>query len=279
MAWIREYKKIALVYCITAAMQRRQGQFDGWQVPPRYRLVKVLGQGTYGTVVQAIDKSTGRRVAIKRVSDVFDPKLPTASLDSRRLLREICILRLLDHHAAIVDLLDLFAAPGTTASTLTDVYMVFRHYETDLNKVILSPMAMTEAHVRSIVYQLLCALLYLHSAFVTHRDLKPANILANSDVSIALADLGLCRVLAQPALPPEEDPRPMTGETMLSRSRSRNRARAASHGGAMSRGIGSAIPSPLASPVRALLSPPRYGAPPVTTAPSSAGAGEGRQRH
>lgn len=46
------------------------------------------------------------------------------------------------------------------------------------------------------VYNLLCAVRYLHSANVLHRDLKPANILVNEDCSVKICDFGLARSIA-----------------------------------------------------------------------------------
>ena len=43
------------------------------------------------------------------------------------------------------------------------------------------------------MYNLLCAIKYLHESKVIHRDLKPANILVNEDCSIKLCDYGLAR--------------------------------------------------------------------------------------
>jgi len=47
-----------------------------------------------------------------------------------------------------------------------------------------------------VVYNLLCAVKYLHSANVLHRDLKPANILVNEDCSVKICDFGLARSIA-----------------------------------------------------------------------------------
>jgi mitogen-activated protein kinase 1/3 len=47
-----------------------------------------------------------------------------------------------------------------------------------------------------VVYNLLCAVRYLHTANVLHRDLKPANILVNEDCSVKICDFGLARSIA-----------------------------------------------------------------------------------
>jgi mitogen-activated protein kinase 1/3 len=47
-----------------------------------------------------------------------------------------------------------------------------------------------------VVYNLLCAVKYLHSANVIHRDLKPANVLVNEDCSVKICDFGLARSIS-----------------------------------------------------------------------------------
>lgn len=50
-------------------------------------------------------------------------------------------------------------------------------------------------HAKIIVYNLLCAVNYLHSANVIHRDLKPGNILLTDQCSVKICDFGLARTL------------------------------------------------------------------------------------
>ena len=49
--------------------------------------------------------------------------------------------------------------------------------------------------MKSIVYDILCGLNYLHKSLIIHRDLKPANILINDDCTIQICDFGLARSL------------------------------------------------------------------------------------
>mmetsp|Transcript_47065 Transcript_47065/g.63812 ORF Transcript_47065/g.63812 Transcript_47065/m.63812 type:complete len:97 (-) Transcript_47065:251-541(-) len=65
--------------------------------------------------------------------------------------------------------------------------------DTDLSCIFKSKMELKEKHIVNIMYNILCALQYLHSTGVIHRDIKPANILLNSDCSIRLADFGMAR--------------------------------------------------------------------------------------
>lgn len=74
-----------------------------------------------------------------------------------------------------------------------DVYMVSPLFDKDLGKILAANVRLSSAHKRYFVYQILCALKYLHSASILHRDLKPANILVQESCDLALCDFGLAR--------------------------------------------------------------------------------------
>jgi len=65
--------------------------------------------------------------------------------------------------------------------------------ESDLKKILKSTINLEILHIQTIVYNLLCAVKYLHESKVIHRDLKPANVLVNEDCSVKLCDYGLAR--------------------------------------------------------------------------------------
>lgn len=61
-------------------------------VHEKYELIKAIGVGAYGIVMAAIDKSTGEKVAMKKISGVFED-----FIDAKRILREIRLMQSLDH--------------------------------------------------------------------------------------------------------------------------------------------------------------------------------------
>ena len=173
-------------------MNKRKGlgidRFADWEVGRNYECVKLLGQGSYGAVCSAIHKPTGKKVAIKKMTGVFEDEV-----DCKRILRELHLLRKLAH-PFVVELFDLIKPKDL--DNFDSVYVVLSLSESDLKKVIKSAIFLENKHIATVVYNLLCGLKYLHSANILHRDLKPANVLINEDCSVQIADFGLSRSLA-----------------------------------------------------------------------------------
>lgn len=61
----------------------------------RYTIQEIIGKGSYGIVASAVDNFTGERVAIKKITNVFEHVS-----DATRILREIKLLRILKHPGA-----------------------------------------------------------------------------------------------------------------------------------------------------------------------------------
>ena len=153
-----------------------------------YELVKLLGSGSYGQVASAVHKPTGRKVAIKKMDGVFEDEV-----DCKRILREVTLLRRLKH-PYVVELFDVIEPKNLEG--FDTLYVVLELAESDLKKVIKSAIHLQLKHIQLVVYNLLCAVRYLHSANVLHRDLKPANILVNEDCSVKICDFGLARSIS-----------------------------------------------------------------------------------
>ena len=59
-----------------------------FKVGNSYTLIKEIGSGSFGDVVLAVHRVTGKRVAIKKIDELF-----TYVADAKRMLREVLILR------------------------------------------------------------------------------------------------------------------------------------------------------------------------------------------
>ena len=55
---------------------------------------------------------------------------------------------------------------------------------------ILKIQRLSDDHIQFLVYQILRALKYIHSAGIIHRDLKPSNIAVNEDCELKVFHLG-----------------------------------------------------------------------------------------
>jgi mitogen-activated protein kinase 1/3 len=155
-----------------------------------YRVRRIVGHGSFGTVASAVHEPTEKKVAIKKLTGIFDHGVR----DSRRAVREIHFLKLFDH-VNIIKLLDVLEPPSWDPDEMRELYLVLEYMQSDLARVCRSTTTLGKDHVGYIGYQILCGLQYMHSANVFHRDLKPSNILVNSSCKIKIADFGLARGL------------------------------------------------------------------------------------
>jgi len=160
----------------------------------KYSPLEGLGKGAYGVVCSAIDKTTGKKVAIKKCSNVFsDP------IGAKRVLREVMLLRHFRDqggHDNVVSLYDLIVPPhNDDAESFNDVYLALDLMDTDMGRIIDSDQALTDKHIQFFIYQILCGLKFIHTAKVLHRDIKPGNLLLNADCELKICDFGLSRGL------------------------------------------------------------------------------------
>ncbi|KAL3652726.1 Mitogen-activated protein kinase 4 [Castilleja foliolosa] len=161
-----------------------------FEVPSKYvPPLRPLGRGAYGLVCAAINKETNEEIAIKKIGNAFNNRI-----DAKRTLREIKLLRHLDHENVIA-IKDIIKPPKM--ETFNDVYIVYELLDTDLHQIIRSDQALTDDHCQYFIYQLLRGLKYVHSANVLHRDLKPSNLFLNANCDLKIGDFGLARTTCE----------------------------------------------------------------------------------
>ena len=76
------------------------------------------------------------------------------------------------------------------------------HMDSDLKKLLnqSSELELSEDYIILLIYNLIRAMKFLHSANVMHRDIKPANILVDSFCNVKICDFGLARSLPESLL-------------------------------------------------------------------------------
>ncbi|TFK88390.1 kinase-like protein [Polyporus arcularius HHB13444] len=169
------------------------------RVTDKYSILGFISSGTYGRVYKAQSKeSDGRIHAIKKFKPDKEGDVVTYTGISQSAIREIALNREISHEN-IVSLKEVILEDKS-------IYMVFEYAEHDFLQVIhhhsqTLRSSITQPVLKSLTYQLLNGLLYLHDAHIIHRDLKPANILITSSGVVKIGDLGLARLTHQPLQP------------------------------------------------------------------------------
>lgn len=147
-----------------------------------FKLIKLLGQGTYGKVMLAVHKKRGTPMALK-----FFPRADTSL---RAFLREYNLSLSFCTHPSLNRALGIFySTPG---------YYVFAQQAGlygDLYDVIVSKDGLGEDCAQRVMSQLSGAVSHLHSLGFVHRDIKPENIFLCDAACrwVKLGDFGLVR--------------------------------------------------------------------------------------
>lgn len=150
----------------------------------QYLLVHPIGQGSFAKVYKGFDPIKKQNFAIKR----FKLKeLQCIESGLSQLEREISLMRLLKHPNVIKLYEVLFV------ENKENVYIVLDYADCgSLDRFIeRSGFEFTDDMIRSIYYQILQALLYLHGRGIVHQDIKPSNILLTSHGAVFLSDFGV----------------------------------------------------------------------------------------
>ncbi|KAK5991529.1 Serine/threonine-protein kinase gad8 [Cladobotryum mycophilum] len=166
--------KVGIEYVETRASKLKIEDFE---------LLKVVGKGSFGKVMQVRKKDTNRIYALKtiRKAHIISRSEVAHTLAERSVLAQI-------NNPFIVPLKFSFQSPEKLYFVLAFVNggELFHHLQKehrfDVNRS------------RFYTAELLCALECLHGFSVIYRDLKPENILLDYQGHIALCDFGLCKL-------------------------------------------------------------------------------------
>jgi serine/threonine protein kinase len=152
---------------------------------------KILGQGTYGRVLEAIDDCTGEIIAVKETTRSRAPK----NKSIKALQKEMSTLRLLSHQN-IVQYRGVQTATRTDGEDDTLLFLMEYCPNGSISDVLEDFGALGDDVTRRYTSQILCGLDYLHRLCIVHRDIKCANCLLSVGGVVKLADFGSSRHLA-----------------------------------------------------------------------------------
>ncbi|MGH0147858.1 UNVERIFIED_CONTAM: hypothetical protein FKN15_044853 [Acipenser sinensis] len=141
---------------------------EGPQVPAsiaeRYKVGRTIGDGNFAIVRECVERSTGREYALKIINK------SKCRGKEHMIQNEVSILRRVKHPNIVLLIEEM--------DTYTELYLVMELVKGgDLFDAITSTNKYTERDASGMLYNLVCAIKYLHSLNIVHRDIKPENLL------------------------------------------------------------------------------------------------------
>ncbi|MCJ8746480.1 hypothetical protein PDJAM_G00142260 [Pangasius djambal] len=150
--------------------------------PEDFRFGRILGEGSFSTVVLAKEHSTGKEYAIKILEKLHIRK----ENKTHYVKRERDIMSSIDH--------PFFVKLYFTFQDAEKLYFGLSYAKNgELLRYIRKIGSFDETCTRFYTAEIVSALEYLHSIGIIHRDLKPENILLNEEMHIQITDFGTAK--------------------------------------------------------------------------------------
>ncbi|KAM4708221.1 serine/threonine-protein kinase PLK4 [Discoglossus pictus] len=153
-----------------------------------FKVLNLLGKGSFACVYKAHSINTGIEVAIKMIDKKAMQKVGMV----QRVRNEVeihCQLK----HPSILELYNYFEDNNY-------VYLILEMcHNGEMNRFLRNrKKPFSEDEARHFMHQIVTGMLYLHSHGILHRDLTLSNLLLSSDMNIKIADFGLATQLKLP---------------------------------------------------------------------------------
>jgi len=202
-----EVEEEGMVFCKEEADRAQKGEEDKTKVqkPPvkvtadDFQLLKVIGKGSFGKVMQVKKKDTGKIYAMKVLQKeaIINRNQVIHTRSEKSILQQV-------QHPFIVGLHYAF-------QTKDKLYMILDYVNGgELFFHLKHEGKFSESRVKFYTAEISLALAHLHNLGIVYRDLKPENILLDGDGHIVITDFGLSK---QMMVPPSGDTSEATTHT------------------------------------------------------------------
>jgi len=147
-----------------------------------FRVIKQIGEGAYGEVFEAVERSTGEVVAIKKFKDNKDDQLAQREMQTAIMVCSPNIVQCYDsfRHGNLFHLVFEYVKGSNLLELLS------KH-----------PDGLERQLVRKLMWELCSAVYVCHNSKIIHRDIKPENCLVSQSNQLKLCDFGCATVMPQ----------------------------------------------------------------------------------
>lgn len=174
----------------------------------RFRILRKIGAGAFGSVYEVLDPELDAKVALKRL-ERLDPTSLYRFKNEFRNLRRVVHPNVVQLHELFVDESDTFftmelchgtdfvshlrgdATQGTARTADVSTIADARIEPREMEAVTSSPLSLDRSRVQSATVKLVRAISHIHRAGLLHRDLKPSNVLVEADGRVVVVDFGI----------------------------------------------------------------------------------------
>lgn len=151
-----------------------------------YKIIEIIGNGTFGLIVKVLDLISSQVCVIKMVYQ--NPKY------HHREIEYLCEM----DHPNIINLLGYYyedvydEIQNGKVVKLKYYCLIFPFYVRDLEELIINNKC---TNIRKLLRQALQGIEYMHSLQICHRDIKPSNILVDDNYNLVICDFGSAKKL------------------------------------------------------------------------------------
>ena len=153
---------------------------------PKFKVIKKLGQGTFGAVYKVFNEEDNNYYAIKKILLKAEEKKIQQQKNEAKILSKLQSENIVKYYDSFVD---------------NDSFNIIMEYcdGLDLRKFInehkQSKVLIDKNIILYIILGICQGLKEIHNNNIIHRDIKPENIFLNADLTIKIGDFGLSKEL------------------------------------------------------------------------------------